>query len=216
MDIIEPLGRATRGPHGGAATASAEPGRPSAGSRPGPASAAVPESNALRWLKHDTPYITMLLLAVIGVIFRLPFAYWIILTPVFGVISIVTGWHHFASRDQRLELVFRLALSWCALLVAIYLLFSGGVQGVLNANANSLAMLTLLALGTFIAGVEARVWRISAVGALLFLAVPGLGWIDQSPLLLASATVVVIAFGGFAWWITQRGTDSLESGAAAK
>jgi hypothetical protein len=83
---------------------------------------------ALRWLWHDLPYITMLVLAVVGVIFRLPFAHWVILTPVFGVISIATGWHHFATRDARLELVYRLALSWSAILVAIYLLFSGGVH----------------------------------------------------------------------------------------
>jgi hypothetical protein len=125
------------------------------------------------------------------------------LTPVFGVISIATGWHHFATRDARLELVYRLALSWGAILLAIYLLFSGGVQGVLNSNANSLAMLTLLALGTFVTGVEAREWRICAVGGALFLAVPGLGWLDQSPLLLTAATVAVIALGGMAWWIMQ-------------
>jgi hypothetical protein len=212
MDIIEPLEKTTAARRGG------EDGKRSSttGGKADAAAGSVANSRALLWLKHDAPYITMLLLAVIGVLFRLPFAYWIILTPVFGVISIVTGWQHFPSRDARLELVFRLALSWCALLVAIYLLFSGGVQGVLNANANSLAMLTLLALGTFITGVEARVWRISAVGALLFLAVPGLGWIDQSPLLLASATVVVIAFGGFAWWITQRSENDSPSGHAAK
>jgi hypothetical protein len=46
-------------------------------------------------------------------------------------------------------------LSWCAVLLAIYLLYDRGVQGVLNANANSLAMMILLALGTFVAGVQA-------------------------------------------------------------
>jgi len=77
------------------------------------------------------------------------------------------------------------------------------VQGVLNANASSLVMMTLLALGTFIAGIEARVWRICAVGGVLFLAVPGLGWLDQSPLMVTGATVVIIALGGLAWWATQ-------------
>jgi hypothetical protein len=127
---------------------------------------------------------------------------------VFGVISIVTGWRHFATRDGRLELVYRLVLSWAALLVAIYLLFNTAVKGVMNANADSLAMLTLLALGTFITGVEAKEWRICAVGALLFLAVPGLGWIDQSPLLLATAVILVIVAGGLAWWFAQLSADT--------
>jgi hypothetical protein len=158
----------------------------------------------LRWLVHDSPFITMLLLVLVGVIFRLPVSYWVILTPVFGIISVVAGWGHFVTRNARLELVCKLALSWCALLLAIYLLYNNGVQGILNANANSLAMMILLALGTFVAGVQASVWRICVVGGVLFLAVPALGWLDQSPLLLTAATLVIIAFGGLAWWMSQQ------------
>jgi hypothetical protein len=165
---------------------------------------AVQRSAVQRWLLHDLPYITMLVLALAGVILRLPFTYWVILIPLFGVISTVMGWHRSDSRDERVELVWRMALTWSALLLAIFLLFNSSVTGVLNANAASLAMMTLLALGTFIAGVLAKVWRISAVGGILFLAVPGLGWLDQSPLLLAAAMVVVVALGGLAWWISQK------------
>jgi hypothetical protein len=157
----------------------------------------------VRWLLHDSPYITMLLLALAGVIFRLPVSYWFILTPVFGVISVAAGLGHFVTRNARLELVYKLTLCWCSVLLAIYLLYDRGVQGVLNANANSLGMMILLALGTFVAGVQASVWRICAVGGILFLAVPGLGWLDQSPLLLAAATLVIIALGGLAWWVSQ-------------
>jgi hypothetical protein len=157
-----------------------------------------------QWLRQDSPYIAMLLLALASVIFRLPVSYWIILTPVFGVISVVAGWPHFDSSAARLELVFRQSMCWCALLLAIFLLYNSGVQGVLNANSSALTMMTLLALGTFVAGVQADVWRICAVGLLLFLAVPGLGWLDQSPLLVTVATFIFIALGGVAWWVNQR------------
>jgi len=149
-------------------------------------------------------YIAMLVLALIGVVFRLPVSYWVILIPVFGAITIAEGWSHFTDKTERLGLVYRVALNWCALLLAIYLLSNDGVQGVMNANASSLAMMTLLALGTFIAGVQARVWQICAVGGVLFLVVPALGWLDQSPLLLAAAAVVIVALGGLAWWISQK------------
>lgn len=164
----------------------------------------------VQWLLHDSPFIAMLLLALAGLVLRLPVTYWVILIPVFGVISIIAGWRHFETRQARVGLVYSLALHWCALMLAIYLLYNSGVQGVLNANANSLAMLILLALGTFVAGVQAKVWRICAVGAALFLAVPGLGWLDQSPLLLTGATLIIIAFGGFAWWVTQRQKEALK------
>ncbi len=170
-----------------------EVGRVDASSKPIP----------LRWLLHDSPFIAMLLLALAGLVFRLPVTYWVILTPIFGVISIVAGWPHFKTRQARMVLVYALALNWCALMLAIYLLYNSGVQGVLNANASSLAMLILLALGTFVAGVQAKVWRICAVGAALFLAVPSLGWLDQSPLLLTAVTLLIIALGGLTWWVSQ-------------
>ncbi len=167
-----------------------------------------PVSGLVAWLLHDMFYIAMLLLALAGVIFRLPVNYWIILIPVFGAITIAEGWQHFADRTERLGLIYRVGLNWCALLLAIYLLSNSGVSGVMNANATSLAMMTLLALGTFVAGVQARVWQICAVGSALFLAVPGLGWLDQSPLLLTTAMAFIIMLGGVAWWVTRRGQQS--------
>jgi hypothetical protein len=161
-------------------------------------------SVVLRWLLHDIPYIAMLLLALIGVVIRLPVIYWIILTPVFAIISITEGWRNFLAKAERVRFVVRVALDWSALLLAIYLLRTSGVQGVMNANATSLGMMILLALGTFVAGIQARVWQICAIGGVLFLAVPGLGWLDQSPLVLTIATCVIVALSGVAWWITRR------------
>jgi len=163
-----------------------------------------------RWLLHDIPYIAMLVLALAGVALRLPVIYWVILTPIFGIISIVEGWRNFLTQTERLGFVVRVALDWFALLLAIYLLYSSGVQGVMNANATSLGMMILLAFGTFVSGIQARVWQICAIGGVLFLAVPGLGWLDQSPLLLTAATCVIIALGGVAWWISRRSQSTTD------
>ncbi len=168
------------------------------------AASVPPRSAVLEWFLHDMFYIAMLVLALAGVIFRLPVSYWVILIPVFGVITVAEGWSHFTGKTARLGLVYRVGLNWCALLLAIYLLSNTGVSGVMNANATSLAMMTLLALGTFVAGVQARVWQVCAVGSVLFLAVPELGWLDQSPLLLTAATALIVALGGLAWWVARR------------
>jgi hypothetical protein len=160
-----------------------------------------------QWFLNDILFIAMLVMALVGVILRLPVIYWIILTPVFGLISIAEGWSHFKTQRERLALAYRVAAIWGALLLCIYLLYSSSVEGVLNANASSLAMMTLIALGTFAAGVQARVWQICAVGGLLFLAVPGVGWLDQSPLLLAAAAFLIVLLGGLVWWIKQIQSD---------
>lgn len=169
---------------------------------------ARPRSVVQRWLLHDIPYIAMLLLALAGVVFRLPVIYWIVLTPVFAMISITEGWRNLLTRTERLGFVARVGLDWCALLLAIYLLYTSGVRGVMNANAISLGMMILLALGTFVAGIQARVWQICAIGGVLFLAVPGLGWLDQSPLLLTVAMCAIVALIGVAWWIIRRSQNT--------
>lgn len=157
-----------------------------------------------RWLLEDSPYIAMLLLAVVGVALREPVSYWLIITPVFGIICIIAGWRHFETAEAHRELIYVQMLNWLALVVAIFVLYNDVVQGVLNTNASSLAMMTLLALGTFTAGLQARVWRICALGALLFIAVPTIGWLDQSVMLLFAAFVVVLAIGAGTWWISHR------------
>jgi len=154
-----------------------------------------------RWLLHDSPYILMLALALVGVTFRTEVLYWMALTPVFGVTCIIAGWGRAGTRTARLQLVYSQVLIWCALIFAIYVLYN---QGLMAANGSSLAMMTLLALGTFVAGVQARLWQTCAVGVLLFLAVPSIGWLNQSSLLLDGIALAVIVVGGLIWWLTER------------
>ena len=156
-----------------------------------------------QWFLNDILFIAMLSMALVGLVLRLPAIYWIVMTPIFGLISIAEGWRHFKTRNERVGLAFRVAAIWCAMLLCIFLLYDSSVQGVLNANASSLAMMTLVALGTFAAGIQARVWQICGVGTLLFLAVPGVGWLDQSPLLLAAVALAIVVLAGLVWWVKQ-------------
>ena len=173
--------------------------------RPGlPQETAGVRGGIAHWLLADSPYILMLLLPLAGVTFRLPVAYWVSLIPIFGAICIVAGWRRLESRDARLKLIVLQTLNWAAFLLATYLVFSSSVQGLLNPVASSLMMLTLLALGTFVAGLEALVWRLCVVGGILFLAVPAIGWLKQSAALLLLATLAVIALGGLTWWVSER------------
>jgi hypothetical protein len=96
--------------------------------------------------------------------------------------------------------------------LSIYVFDNTSVKGVMTSNATSLAIITLLALGTFVAGVQARVWQICAVGGLLFLSVPGVGWLEESPLLLTGVTILLIVFGAVAWRIEESRVSSAKKG----
>src|SRR5262249_43417341 len=98
--------------------------------------------------------------------------YWIVLAPIIGLICVVTRWREAASREQRGRLIWTRALHWVAVLVAMHLIFVADVSRMMNTDASALAALTVLALGTFTAGVHIAAWRICLVGIVLALGVP--------------------------------------------
>jgi hypothetical protein len=50
----------------------------------------------------------------------------------------------------------------------------------------------------------------------LFLAVPGLGWLDQSPLLLLAGAIAIGVLGSLLWWFSQRRFDEKTIRGAAR
>ena len=71
----------------------------------------------------------------------------------------------------------------------------------------TLAALTILALGTFTAGVHIMVWRICLIGGLLALGVPAIAWLEQSVLLLLLVAVVAVAVIAPFFWPNKRTSD---------
>jgi hypothetical protein len=157
-----------------------------------------------RWILRESPHVGMLLLALAGVSFPVPASYWLIVTPIFGIISIISGWPHFATTEARLRMICLQVLSWSALVFAIYALYTDDSHGVLNTNGISLAMISLLALGTFLAGLHAHSWRTCVVGLILFAAVPVLGWIDRVSILLLVGGLLIMAVAVGTWFIAER------------
>src|SRR5215218_4443356 len=162
-----------------------------------------------RWLLRDLPYAAMLVLAVGGIVltsFRGPttYFYWMALAPIYALIVIASGWRQLETGAARMRLVVTQALHWAAFLGTMWLMFLPEVGGVVNLNATSLTLLILLALGTFVAGVHAAVWRICAVGVFLALSVPAVAWIQESAMLLLVGALLVMAVGGVFWWMWRR------------
>jgi hypothetical protein len=135
-----------------------------------------------RILLRDLPYIAMLVLGIGGVAFR-SFSggpillYWQILLPLFGVMCVLAGWPAASTSEQRQSLIWTQALHRAAFMLVTYALSMKQLRGVLNDNAMALALLALLALSTFVAGVHARAWRICVIGIVMGLFRRWRGWI---------------------------------------
>ena len=99
-----------------------------------------------------------------------------------------------------MRLVWTQALHWLAFLAAMNLLLLSGVASLLSPDATGLTILTLLALGTFVAGVHIQSWQICILGMIMGLGVPAIAWVERSALLLVLGAIAVVAIGGALWW----------------
>ena len=125
--------------------------------------------NPRAFFAREWPYLLVLALAFFGIAYtsfsQTPMTvYWIVLAPFLGVICVITCWRDASSREQRLRLLWTQALHWGAVLLAMHLMFVADVRRMMNADASALAALTVLALGTFTAGIHITAWRICLVG----------------------------------------------------
>jgi hypothetical protein len=159
-------------------------------------------------LLPELPYYAIVILGVIGVfwtsLFRTPSTkYWVIVTPIAGLLSIAVGWRH-SRPDGRLAMVATEVGQWAAVLVAMYLVKVSDVRGLINASAMGRTMLTLLALGVFVSGLNLRAWKLCVAGGFLAVAVPLVAWFEQAALVLLIIAVVLIALGLLLWWVRAQ------------
>jgi hypothetical protein len=162
--------------------------------------------------RRDFPYIAVLVLAIAGVAYTnlshqsLTF-YWEFLAVVMAALCITSQWEKASDRDARLRLIWTQALHWLAILVTMNVVLLSGVQNMLPAPATGLVLLTLLALGTFLAGINFLSLRICFLGAAMAAAVPAIAWLKQSALFLVLAAIFLIGLA-VAFWPRQARAGS--------
>lgn len=147
---------------------------------------------------RDWPYVLMLVLAIFGAAYtnfarQAMTGYWIVLAPVFGLICVAARWRQLESRRSQVKLIVTQALHWAAVVFAMYLVFVADVKQMMSDFASSLMVLTVLALGTFTAGIHVGAWRICLIGIVLGLSVPAIAWFEERTLLILLLTLVLFA-----------------------
>lgn len=149
-------------------------------------------------LRRDWPYAAMLALALFGVA-NTNFArsamtsYWIALAPLFGLFCVAARWQSAVDNQSRIKLILSQALHWAAVVFAMYLVFVADVRQMMSDFASSLMVLTVLALGTFLAGIHTGAWRVSIVGVILGLGVPAIAWFEERTFLFLLLALIVLA-----------------------
>jgi hypothetical protein len=161
------------------------------------------------WLR-ELPYAAVFVLAIFGIAYnsyskQSIVGYWELLALVICLVCVGSGWPHAHDKKARLRLVWTQALHWLAFLVAMNVMLLPNVLRMMNADATSLAILTLLALGTFTAGVHILSWQICLVGVVMAVGVPASAWLERSALLLSVGALALLGIGLASWlYIRQR------------
>jgi hypothetical protein len=156
------------------------------------------------WIR-ELPFTVVLILTICGVAYtsfsKQPIVtLWEILAPLIALICVGAGWQEAADRTGRLRLIVTQALHWIAFLVVMNMLLLPSVQRIFTAQTTALAIFTLLALGTFTAGVQVLSWQVCLLGLIMALGVPAIAWIENSALLVVLIAGAVIGIAAVVWW----------------
>ena len=159
------------------------------------------------WRQH-VPYVVVLALALAGVAYsnmsqQSLSGYWELLALITAGVCIFTEWGKLDDRPARVRLVWTQAVHWIAVLVCMNIILLTGVQQLLPAPATSLVLLMLLALGSFLAGLNLASIELCFLGLVLALAVPAVSWVKQSMLFIILAAVFAIGVG-MAFWSSRK------------
>jgi hypothetical protein len=167
----------------------------------------APKSASI-WLR-ELPYAAVLILTLLGVAYtsftrRPTTGYWEFLVPVMGVVCIWSGWRYAHDKKAQLRLIWTQAAHWLAFFAAMNLLLLPSVQRMLNADASGLAILLLLALGTFVAGIHIPALEVCILGFVMALFVPAVAWIEEAALIILLGVIVLLGAGTMFWWIGRN------------
>ena len=173
--------------------------------RSGDPQTAVPNRPQVSFWIRELPFSLVLVLTLLGVAYtsllKQPImGYWELLAPVIGLVCVGSGWSSANDKNARLRLICTQALHWAAFLLVMNMMLLPSVQRILNASATGLAVLMLLALGTFTAGVHVLSWQVCLLGIIMAFCVPAAAWIEASALMIVLALIAAVGIGVVLWW----------------
>jgi hypothetical protein len=162
------------------------------------------------WLK-ELPFALVLILTTLGIAYtsfsKQPIVgFWELLAPLIALVCIGSGWPSATDRTARLTLIGSQAMHWLAFIVVMNVLLLPSVQRNFTANSTAIAVFTLLALGTFTAGLQVYSWQVCSLGLVMALAVPAIAWIENSALIVAVIFVLMLAVAVVVWWHWRKST----------
>lgn len=171
--------------------------------------ATPPASRRLSFWLRELPFALVLILTTLGIAYtsftKEPIVgFWELLAPLLALVCVGSGWPSATDRTARLILIGSQALHWLAFIVVMNMLLLPSVQRSFTANSTAIAVFTLLALGTFTAGLQVFSWQVCSLGLVMALSVPAIAWIENSALIVVVIFAMMLAVGVVVWWYWRK------------
>jgi len=144
----------------------------------------------------------LLVLCFIGIAYtdasgRRSMDFWLWMVPVFAVAAIIMEWSHAIHKaKQDYNFIWQQALHWLAVFIALKVIFILLHIGRLPNDGASFVLITIMSLGTFLAGVYIN-WRFLLLGIFIALAAIFAAYLEAYMWVLIPIALVIIIIGFF-------------------
>jgi hypothetical protein len=142
--------------------------------------------------------VILVLLSGIGVIVndygsaQTAFRIWLWLTPIFGIVSTIAAWGAAQRRGEPVGAILPTQIvHWLGVVGAVMLIYVLQIYGRMTSEAAGSAVLVVLALSAFLAGVHTD-WRLSILGIVLGVAVVGFAYVERVALVIVPVLVLAL------------------------
>lgn len=153
---------------------------------------------ARRGHMEEIVLVILVLLSGVGVIVndygsaQTAFRIWLWMTPIFGIVSTCAAWGAAQRRGEPVGAVVPTqVVHWLGVLGAVMLIYVLQVYGRMTSEAAGSAVLVVLALSAFLAGVHTD-WRLSVLGIVLGLTVIGFAYLERVALVIVPVLLVAL------------------------
>ncbi len=136
------------------------------------------------------------------------YSYWLWMIPVFAIAAIISEWSRYTRHEiTSRQFVRQQVLHWGAVFIAIKTVFLLHEIGRLNNDATALALMTIIALSVFLAGVYIG-WRFLLLGVFITLATLIVAYMEAYIWVLIPTAIAIVALGVLAaWWEFRKLLD---------
>lgn len=122
--------------------------------------------------------------------------YWLVMSMVFAIAAIITGWQRTVNKKEKTRLVTSQLIHWGSTMIAVMVVYGFLHSGQIQNETVSLVIVLILALSTFLAGLQIG-WQFFIVGILLAISAVIISYMEEYIWLIVMIAFILVLIAYF-------------------